>query len=62
MTSVNPHNMKINFRRHLFDGSRSSDVFFSSTLQGGGVSHLFHAGPGFGLSWRVRPRADLSVI
>ena len=44
MSSVNPHSMKISLRRHLFDGSRSNDVFCSCTLQGGVVCHLFHAG------------------
>ena len=56
MTSVAPHNMKISFRRDLFDGSQSSDVFVL-VLRRRVACTIFSA---LGVL-RVRPRADSAV-
>ena len=55
---VDPHNMKISFRRHLFDGSRSSDEFVLVPFSRGMASAIVSTLGVF--IWLVRPRADLS--
>ena len=57
MSSVNPHNMKISLRRHLFDGSRSNDVFVLVPCRVVRCAIFSTLGV---LSWRARPRVDLS--
>ena len=56
MTSVAPHNMKISFRRDLFDSSHGSDVFALVPCRRVGCTIFSALGV---LS--VCPRADSSV-
>ena len=55
---VDPHNMKISFKRHLFDGSGKGDEFVLVPCSRGVGRAMFSTLEV--LSCLVRPRADLS--